>query len=175
MGIFFHADPTDISTYSGEEWLAYAEVEDAGAGYNFSSAVGVELITLRALQVGSAINYGSLEANTNTGSSNATSTITNLGNVPINVDVAGTNLTDGGSSIIPTNQQKMATSTFTYSSCVSCLQLSSSSPVTLGINLTKPTVDNPPVNTNVYWGIAVPFGINSAPHSGVNVFTAIGI
>ena len=175
VGIFFHADPTDISTYSGEEWLAYAEVEDAGAGYNFSSAVGVELITLRALQVGSAINYGSLEANTNTGSSNATSTITNLGNVPINVDVAGTNLTDGGSSIIPTNQQKMATSTFTYSSCVSCLQLSSSSPVTLGINLTKPTVDNPPVNTNVYWGIAVPFGINSAPHSGVNVFTAIGI
>jgi hypothetical protein len=69
----------------------------------------------------------------------------------------------------------MATTTFTYSACVSCYQLSSTTPVTLGVNLNKPTVDTPPVETDVYWGIAVPLNVNSAPHTGVNIFTAIGI
>jgi hypothetical protein len=175
VNVFFHADPTDASTYEGEEWLAYAEVEDASAGYDFASAPGIELITLRALTVDSAINYGALEALSDTGSFNPTTTITNLGNVPINVDVEGTDLSDGGDSSIPAEQQKFATSTFSYSACVSCAQLSSSTPVTLEINLTKPAVANPPVETDVYWGIAIPFGINSAPHSGINIFTPIGV
>jgi hypothetical protein len=173
--IFFHADATVAGVYDGEEWIAYAEVEDASAGYDFASASGTELFALRALAVDSAINYGSLEAESNTGSTNDTTTITNLGNVPINVDIEGTDLTDGGSSAIPAEQQKVSTSTFAYSACVSCFQLSSSSAVTLGINLSKPNVANPPVETDVYWGIAVPYGINSAPHSGTNIFTAVGI
>ncbi len=172
--IYFHADPTDASTYEGEEWLAYVEVEDASGGYDFGSAPGVELITLRALQVDSLINYGSLEPDSDTESYNASTTVTNLGNAPINVDVEATDLTDGGTSIIPAEQQKMATSTFTYSACVTCYQLSSTTPVTLGINLSKPSTIAPPVEGEVYWGIAVPFGINSAPHSGQNIFTAIG-
>lgn len=172
--IYFHADPTDASTYEGEEWLAYMEVEDANGGYDFASAPGVELITLRALSVDSLINYGSLEPNSNTGAYNASTTVTNLGNAPLNIDVQATDLTDGGTSVIPATEQKMATSTFTYSACVSCYQLSSTTPVTLGINLTKPSTVAPPVEGEVYWGIAVPYGINSAPHSGVNIFTAIG-
>jgi Domain of unknown function (DUF2341) len=174
--VAFHADPTDAETlYEGQEWLAYVEVEDASAGYDFASAPGVELLTLRAMQVDSLINYGALEANTNTGSSNASTTITNLGNIPINVDVEATDLSDGGVSVIPAEQQKVATSTFTYSACVTCYQLSSSTPVTLGLNLSKPTTVTPPVETDVYWGIAVPLNINSAPHTGVNIFTAIGV
>jgi hypothetical protein len=173
--VAFHADPTDSgSVYEGEEWLAYLEVEDNAGGYDFDSAPGVELFTLRALQVDSLINYGALEANSDTGSTNASTTVTNLGNVDINIDVEATDLTDGGTSYIPAEQQKMATTTFTYSACVSCYQLSSTTPVTLGINLNKPTVDTPPVETDVYWGIAVPLNVNSAPHTGVNIFTAIG-
>ncbi|MDQ5951114.1 MAG: MotA/TolQ/ExbB proton channel, partial [Patescibacteria group bacterium] len=169
----FHADPTDYGTYEGQEWLAYAEVEDTGDGYDFASAPGVELFALRALQVDSLINYGSLEADSNTGANNASTTITNLGNVAINVDIEGTDLSDGGASSIPAEQQKVSTSTFTYSACVSCVQLSSSSAVTLDINLSKPSVVNPPVETDVFWGIAIPFGINSVPHTGTNIFTPI--
>ena len=173
--VAFHADPTDFGSYEGQEWLAYTEIEDAAGGYDFDSAPGVELSTLRALQVNSLINYGTLQANSNTGSFNPTTTVANLGNTPINVDVVGSDLTDGGSSAIPAERQKMSTSSFAYGACVSCYQLSSSSAVTLNINLTKPIVANPPVQTSVYWGIEVPLGINSTPHSGTNIFTAKGV
>jgi hypothetical protein len=173
--VFFHADATDADTYEGQEWLAYMETEDQSDGYDFASAPGVELLTIRALTVDSTINYGSLLVESDTGSYNPTTTITNLGNTPINVDVEATDLTDGASSYIPANQQKVATSTFTYNSCVSCYQLSSTTPVSIGINLSKPSTVTPPVETEVYWGIAVPFGTSNSAHSGLNTFTAIGI
>ena len=173
--VLYHADPTDVLPYEGEEWLAYMEVEDLAAGYDFTSAMGVELITLRALAVDSTINYGALTANSDTGSFNPTTTITNLGNVPIDVDVQGTDLSDGMSSTVPADQQKVATSTFTYSACPTCLQLSSSSPVTLDLNMSKPATTTPEVETDVYWGINVPFTSSNAAHSGYNIFTPIGI
>ncbi len=175
VDIFFHADATDEEPYLGQTWEAYAEAEDSSEGYDFASAIGVELITLRAMAVDSVINYGALSGDSDTGSFNPTTTITNLGNTPINVDVEGTDLTDGESSAIPADQQKVATSTFTYNACVTCQQLSSSSAVVLGLNLSKPSVVTPPVETDVYWGIAVPFTASNAAHTGTNIFTAIGI
>ena len=171
----FHADPTDDGTYDGEEWLAFMEVSDVVGGYDFDSASGVELLTLRALAVDSLINYGALLADSDTESYNATTSIVNLGNVPINVDIEGTDLSDGNSSTIPADLQKVATTTFTYSACVVCQQLSSSSPVTLNVNLSKPVAINPPVETDVFWGIAVPFSASNVAHTGVNIFTPIGI
>ena len=175
VDIFFHADPTDADTYEGEEWLAFAEVEDFSNGYDFASAPGVELNTLRALSVDSLINYGSLAADSDTGSFNPTTTVTNLGNVPINIDIEGNDLTDGASSQITADNQKVATSTFTYNACISCQQLSTSTPVTLGINLSKPSTVSPPVETEVYWGIAVPFTASNAAHTGTNIFTPISV
>lgn len=173
--IFFHADATDLgSDNEGEEWLAFIEVEDASEGYDFASAPGVELNTLRAIDVFGAIDYGALEVNSNTGSVNASTTIENLGNVEVDIDVQGTDLTDGLSSFIPAEQQKFATTTFNYSGCgSSCTLLSSSSAVVLDVDLTKPTNVTPPVADEVYWGIEIPFGVNSAPHQGFNVFTPI--
>jgi hypothetical protein len=82
-------------------------------------------------------------------------------------------LSDGLSSTIPANQQKFATSTFNYSGCAGCELLSSSSPVQINVDLSKPAVDTPPVSDDVFWGIAVPFGVNSVAHSGINVFTPV--
>jgi hypothetical protein len=175
VDIFFHADPTDTSPYEGEEWLAYAEAEDFNAGYDFASASGVELNTVRALSVDSLINYGAIEAASNTGSFNPTTTVTNLGNVPIDIDVQGIDLTDGSTSIISAENQKLATSTFSYDSCVSCQYLSTTTPVSVDVNLGKPSVIVPPVETDLYWGIAIPFSASSAAHSGTNIFTAIGV
>ncbi|MBY0310038.1 DUF2341 domain-containing protein [Patescibacteria group bacterium] len=170
---FFHTDPTDFGAFDGQEWFAFLEAEDLSAGYGFTSSPGVEVGTMRAISVNSLINYGALEPTTNTGSTNPTTTVTNLGNVALDVEVEGTDLTDGLSSIIPANQQKFSTSSFSYSGCVSCGQLSSSTAVEAGLNLTKPANVTPPVVADVYWGIAVPFGINSAPHSGTNLFTPV--
>jgi hypothetical protein len=171
--IFFHADPTDIGVFDGQEWLAFIEVEDSSAGYDFASAIGVELTTLRAIDVVGAIDYGTLEVNANTGSFNASTSVFNLGNIEADLQVTGSDLTDGLSSVIPANQQKFSTSTFSYSGCGSCELLSSSTPVQIDVDLGKPAVDTPPVSDEVYWGIAVPFGVNSVAHQGINVFTPV--
>ena len=172
--IFFHADATDVVPYEGEEWTAFLEVSDTGGGYDFASPVtGVELQTLRYMTVDTGINYGSLAVTENTGAYNPTTTISNLGNVAFNLEVSGSNLTDGGSSVIPANKQKFASTTFTYNSCISCSLVSTSTPVVLALGITKPTVATPPVSAPIYWGIEVPLGVASVPHQGINYFTPV--
>ena len=173
--IYFHADPTDaVSTYSGQEWFAFMEVKDNSGGYDFDTAIGVDVSTLRAMNVNGAINYGSVAVSADTGSTNASTVVQNQGNVGINVEIGGSDMSDGASSRIPSTYQKFATSTFTYSSCTSCRQLSSTTPYALDVELNKPTVASPLVSDDVYWGIAVPYGIKNAPHQGLNVFTPVG-
>jgi len=171
----YYAEPTDVSSlFEGEEWLAFIEAEDTAAGYGFASALGVELATLRAISVTGAINYGSLTANSDTGSFNASTSVLNLGNVEADLEVTGSDLTDGGASVIPVNEQKFATTTFTYSACGAiCRLLSSTTPVALDVELAKPVVVSPAVQDDIYWGIFIPFGINSAPHQGINLFTPV--
>ena len=175
--IFFNADATDASsTYPGETWEAYLEVNDVGGGYDFASAISVELYTLRAASVNNAINYGTLALGGNTGAINASTTVLNLGNAKFNLEMLGSDLSDGGSSRIPADQQKFATTSFTYSGCGIgvCSSLSSTTPVPFAVALAKPTAPTPPVSTAVYWGISVPAaGVNSAAHSGINVFTPV--
>jgi hypothetical protein len=171
--IFFHADPTDSGTFSGEDWLAFVEVEDSSGAYTFGNSPSVELNTIRAIDVVGAIDYGALPTNSDTGSFNASTSIFNLGNVAADLQITGSDLFDGVSSVIPAEQQKFATSTFTYSTCTTCELLSTSTPVDVDVDLSKPAVDTPPVTDEVFWGIAVPVGINSAPHQGINVFTPV--
>ena len=175
--IYFNADPTTptlpANLYEGEIWSAYLEVKDASGGYDFASAIDQELNALRAATVNNAINYGTLSVGSSTGSVNATTTVSNVGNIAFNLELQGTDLSDGRSSHIPANQQKFSTTTFNYSACVTCGIMSSTTPTQLNIGLAKPTVPTPPVSAPVYWGIAVPIGVNSAPHSGINVFTPV--
>jgi len=171
--IFFHADPTDIFPFAGQEWNAYLEVRDTAGGYDFESAPGVELLSLRAITVNNAIDYGSIAVSSNTGGFNPTTTLSNTGNTAFDIEVNGSDLSDSGSSRIPSNQQKFSTSTFAYSACSSCFNLSSTTPTLLDVNVAKPTVAAPLLELPLYWGVAVPLGINSAPHQGINVFTPV--
>jgi hypothetical protein len=172
--IFFHADPTaSSSVYEGEEWFAFMEVEDTSNGYDFDTTPAVDVNILRAIDVTNGIAYSSVAVLSDTGGNNASTSVHNQGNVEIDLEIDGTDMTDGASSVIPADQQKFATSTFTYSACTVCTQLSSTTPFELDVDLTKPTTSAPPVADAIYWGIAVPYGVNSAPHQGVNVFTPI--
>lgn len=172
--IYFHADATDVSPYEGENWLASIEVADQAGSIDIGTVpAGVELFSLHALEVTQAINYGSLSPASTTGSYNPTTTVQNLGNVPIDIELEGTDLSDGASSVIPTSEQIFATSTFTYTSCVTCDTLSSTTPVALEVDLSKPTSSSSPVTDVVYWGIEIPIGIASNPHSGTNIFYAV--
>ncbi len=63
--------------------------------------------------------------------------------------------------------------TFSYSACVYCTQLSTSS-VNYKLDLTKPATTTPGVIDQMFWGIEIPYGISAAPHYGTNIFYAIG-
>jgi hypothetical protein len=175
--IFFHADATDAESFEGEEWLATIEVsDDAGSiGMNTVPA-GVEVFSLPALDVTSSISYGSLAISSTTiAGANPTTTVQNLGNIPIDIRLDGTDLSDGGSSFIPVSEQKFATSTFNYSGCgiTECPSLSSTTLTNLEMDLSKPTSAASPITDVVYWGIKIPFGVASNPHSGTNTFYAV--
>lgn len=170
--IYYFADPTDIGTYASETWSAFVSVVDSALGYGTGVAtMPKELNTVRALEVTHAINYASLESQQDSGAANATTTVTNIGNDAIDISIVGTNLTSG-SSTIPVNTQKYATSTFTYSSCTVCTLLGTTSS-NLEVDLTKP-MDTSTVADDVFWGISIPFGVAATAHQGQNTFYAIG-
>ena len=169
--IYYYADPTD--TDGGNFWYAFLEVSDTTGASDFNTSPGIDVLTLRALEVTNTIDYGALAPNTDTGSNAATTTVENIGNDAIDVQIVGSDLTDGYNSTIPVTKQIFATTTFNYSTCTVCLTLSTTS-VNLEVDLSKPSTTTPPVADEIYWGIAVPFGVASAPHSGSNTFYAIG-
>jgi hypothetical protein len=170
---FYHADPTDIGTYAGQTWRAELEVIDGSGQTATATAPSIDLLTLRAISVDDTIDYGALEVNSDTGSYNATSTVQNIGNDSLDISIEGTDLSDGNSSTIPVTEQRFATSTFTYSSCVYCSQLQNSS-TNYELDLSKPASTTPSVTDQIFWGIAIPFGVAGTAHQGTNIFYAIG-
>jgi hypothetical protein len=54
--MYFHTDPTDPgSNFEGQEWLAFLEVEDLSAGYDFDTSLGQDVLTLPAIAVNSSM------------------------------------------------------------------------------------------------------------------------
>lgn len=169
----YFADPTDAgSTFSAENWFAKMTVVDSTTLKDNSTSVGVEMYTLRALGSVSSIDYGSLNVGSDTGSTNAVSTLTNTGNDKVNVMLDGTNLVGPSSNAIPVDKQKYATTSFTYGACALCQFLTGTSTL-LNINIAKPTTTTP-VTGNLYWGISVPIGTSGETHQGTNTFIATG-
>lgn len=172
--VYYHANPTDIfSPDDGDAWTAYLEVTDLGGAVATNTSYSPDLITLRAISMDSSIDYGALAVNSDTGAYNATTTLENIGNGNLDISIEGTDLTDGGSSAIPVTQQHFATSTFSYSSCVYCSSLGTTS-INYKIDLAKPASTTPSVTDDIFWGIAIPFGVAGTPHTGTNIFYAIG-
>jgi hypothetical protein len=172
-GIQFFAEPTDTgSDYPLENWLAEVFVVDTTGNTSTTTSPGVDVLTLwgLSLTVGT-INYGLVELDTDTGAVNATSTLRNTGNDAIDVNLQGSDLTNGPSTI-PVGNQKYATSSFTYAGCVICSALSGTAS-SLEVDLAKPTSTTPIID-DLYWGIYVPIGVAGTTHYGQNTFYASG-
>lgn len=166
----YHADPTDLD--GGNQWFAYMEVDDQSGASDLETSTGVELLTLRGIDVRNAIAYGVVDVNQSTGVFNPDVSLVNIGNESIDVQISGTDMSDEIASVIPAGQQLFSTSTFDYDSCIGCTPLS-----VLGTNvevdLDKPVSTTPETTDTIYWGIEVPFGTASNPHTGLNTFTAV--
>ena len=91
--VWFIADPTDAGTYSSQYWEAYIKAIDASNASSSATSSGVEMNTLRALNLyASAINYGSLAKGSSTITLNQAQTTIDTGNEAIDVNLSGTRM-----------------------------------------------------------------------------------
>ncbi len=170
--MYYHTNSTNAGIYAGDAWTAFIDVEDA-AGYTATAtSPSIDVETLRSVSADELVDYGSLEVDSDTGSNNASTTFTNIGNVAVDLAIEGTDLSDGVTSIIPVDEQRFATSTFTYSACVYCTQLSTTS-INYELDLAKPASTTPSIVDELFWGIAIPYGVSSSEHRGDITFYPI--
>lgn len=167
----YHTDPTDVSTvYSAENWLGTILVTDSGAlTATAESSTPIEVASLTALSLDALVSYGNIGLGQDSGATNATTTVTALGNVGIDTELSGTSMTNG-TDTIPVANQKYGTTAFTYSSGGTAL---STTPVEIELNVLKTTSVGTPATKSLYWGIAIPGSISFGTYTGTNNITAI--
>jgi hypothetical protein len=184
--LWFVADPTDSSSpYYLDDWVAkVAGVDDDYATGTATVGSGAKtLISFPAIDLLSEeIPYGSLEPGDNSGTLTATTSILSVGNTGLNQSLQGSSMCPGysvgspcnsaaSSSTIPEYHQEFATSSLSYGSG---LDLSSSTPILLRLQVPKTSSTTNPNSGVTYWGIGVPLQITVAgAYTGLNTFYAI--
>ncbi|MDD4902026.1 MAG: DUF2341 domain-containing protein [Patescibacteria group bacterium] len=168
----FFAEPTDNSTgniWSTDTWSGRLQVYD-GSNYMSTTSPTVEVNTNLALNVPEEnIDFGRMDAGTDTGSVNQSVTVINNGNSPINSDVAGTDMTGLiVSTLDSTYIHWDLTQNFSYSSG-STLKNGGE---LVSLNLAKPT-SNSDVSDLIYWGIGIPATSTRTSFHGSSTFAAI--
>ncbi len=171
VNIYYFAQATDASSsFAADNWQAKVQAKDAGGLNSSSTSSGVELNTLLAISVSpTTTNYGSVAAGSNSGSTNQTSTISNVGNSSSTLQVSGTALTNGPNTIA-TSSQHYATSTFTFGGLEQIL--SGVAATVSGFTLIGPTTTTA-VSRNTFWGVTIPGGSPTGTYSGTNTYTAV--
>lgn len=169
VSVQFNADATVTSTlYDAENWLATLKANDSTLGGTAETASGVEMNTLTALSIDTIISYGNVPLGTDTGSTNANTTVSALGNVGIDVDVSGTDMTNG-SDTIPVANQKYDIAAFSYGTGGTPLSMTQT---LVPLHVQKTTNYAAPASKLLYWGISIPAGIGAGSYSGTNTITA---
>jgi hypothetical protein len=172
VSIYYFAQATDASSsFSGENWIADVTARDAANSTHTATSTGVELNTLTAINVTtSSINYGTLAAGVNTGSTNQTATTTNAGNSTTTLQVSAFATLTSGSNSISTSSQRYSTSSFTYAGTSTAL--TASGVTVTGLMLTNPTSTSA-VQRATFWGLDVPGGTATGTYTGTNVFSSL--
>lgn len=172
VALQFHADPTVASTlYDAQNWLNTVNAidDDASTG-NTELASGVEVNTLTAMDITAAINYGSLDVGQSNDPLDKITTVTATGNVGLDQELSGTDLTDGDAGVIPVANQKYALAASTsYASATSL----SGSATEVELNCQKTTTTGAPATKDTYWGILIPASVPPGPYSGMNTVSAV--
>ena len=177
--IAYHATPTDESdgnTASTTYWLAGITVFDDDGAYGTATSVapGVDVMTLEALDITEEIiPYLTIKGGDNSGNYNATTTVVNYGNCPIDTGVDVNNMDkDEDTGTIEAENQEFAINPFTYGSGTWSVEEASST-LQVDIDAVKPTTGDPDISAEIYWGIAIPVGKPSGTYTGSSTFTVI--
>jgi hypothetical protein len=169
----YFAQATDASSsYPSQSWMATLDFAvTGGAPTSTADSAGVALNTLTAINVAPAsINYGTITAGTNSGSTDQTETTANVGNSSTSLQVYAQSTLTSGPNTIATSSQVYATSIFTYPGA--SVTLGSTAATVGGFLLTSPTstaTDSAPT----YWGISIPNGTPTGTYTGTTVFQSL--
>jgi len=177
FNVYFYAEPTDDGKYASssgwtsQHWEAWVKVIDSASASSTAtnSAETVNVNTLTALDVDSSITYDALDPNTNMANLTKATNATNTGNVPIDIQLKGDDMTYEANSIAVSNQRY---STTTNDAWANGIQLTSSY-VHFEVDLPKPTQSPSNSTTTIYWGWQVPTGKPSGTYTGTNYFNAV--
>lgn len=174
FAVWFHAEGTDAASgFPGDNWSCRVTPQD-GDGTGTPDTDSIELNSISALQVSSNITFsGSMLQGTNTGSTNETTDLYNVGNTAIDIEISGNSLcTDFPSctgSVIPVGNLEHLDTPFTYNTGVDL----TSTPVLNSYNIGKSSVHPSTQLRSIYWGIGIPAGLPGGSYTGLVQFTAV--
>lgn len=163
-----YAVPTDASAgnpKSALTWYARMQIFDEAASGAATSS-GVDMNTVTALDVTeNTIPYGQIKSGQDTDYFNATTTVVNFGNAPLDSTVTGTDMT--GPSTIAVYNQYYSLNMFNYPTGATAL--TSTTTPEAGLSIARPT-SAANVSGEVLWGIGIPAGTQSGVYTGTNTF-----
>lgn len=172
--VYYLAQATDSSSsFPGTTWKATVIVKDASnASSSGDYSTGVTMNTLNAFNLStSSIAYGTVPAGSDTGSTNQTVNIIDVGNSSTTASLSGTNMASGA-NVMPTSSQKYATTTpFTFSSAGVAL---SDTPTNIaGFAITAPTSTASIDLKGTFWGFGTPNGTPTGAYNATTTYTIV--
>lgn len=173
FGLQYHADPTVTGTPKASyQWVAAVKATDdnsANSDLVDSTTYSNELDTFIAYDLPSPnINYGSLDPGAD--SSEQSLTVKATGNVGLDSEVSGTDMSDGNDHTIAVSQQHYnLTSGQGWGSGTAL----SNTATTIQLNCKKTTITATPETKSIYWILRVPDPQPAGSYSGTNTVTGI--
>jgi len=168
----FFAIPTDSSSYgaSSSIWKASIRAFDEALSGVGTTSPGTEMQTTIALDVTEiGIDYGLLQAGSDTGTDTSTTTVINYGNSPIDTDMSGTWMVDAQYFIGANYQEYSLTNQFAWGTGT---DLSSTTPARLDTDIDRPQ-NATDLTDDIYWGIGLPLTQHSGNYYGTNTIAAL--
>ncbi len=192
FSLWYNADPTDaVSQFPSQNWGASA----TASSYNFATSTlaestvgGKKLVSFLAFSVSqSSIAFGGLQPGQQNDPLSTTTVINAFGNVGIDENLYGDTMCTtwtsadscdaGGANAgtkIPVTNQKAATSSVAYASPLAFTLSGSTTPVLVGIHVSKTTVTSTPQAKSTFWAIKIPATITlSGNYSGQDTIIAV--
>lgn len=185
------ADPTDSTpntpaALSATDWTAgVLGIDDNFAtGTMATTSNPVDLTSFTSIGIDSRdIAYEPTAPGEDTGSTNASSSLQNLGNTGVDQEIQGEDMCDSfapgnecspdPAATIPADQQQFADTAFDYGVSQDG-SLASTTYTELELNVAKNTSTSSPTTGVTYWGIAVPASITiSGSYTGLNTFIGV--
>jgi len=152
------------------EWTCKIRANDSSSNVG-SNSTNLTVNTLIALDADNAINFGNLNPG-NTSSSDVNNTVTNCGNVGIDLNLSGTDLTNNSATVtnITVGNIKYNVTHYNQDYAGGMKSLSATS-THADFSLAKRT--NGMMTNKTYWKISVPSVIENLIYEGTVTFTAV--